>query len=294
MATRFSKLMVCALVGATGGCGGGGSSAASDTSNTLAPTSAPSATTNRTASPIEGAFPVRGHRLYLSCHGSAAPTVVYLHGFGGSSANAGLVPGLLDARHRVCVYDRANVGRSGAVPGPLTGEEHVADLRALLTTARVPGPYVLLGASFGGLIADMYAATYPRDVAGMVLLDASLPSDPAIDKRFLPRSEHLKPDDWKGTTESLDRFATYRQARAIAGRAPQIPVTYLAADPLDVPPSWPVKRLTAAIRRAQRAFVSHFSPGRLVIVEAPHYMEPVIPERIAREVLRVVEATRKG
>ena len=49
----------------------------------------------------------------------------------------------------------------------------VADLHALLTAAAIPGPYVLAGHSFGGLVARLYAATYPDEVVGMVLIDAA-------------------------------------------------------------------------------------------------------------------------
>jgi hypothetical protein len=52
-----------------------------------------------------------------------------------------------------------------------------------------------------------------------------------------------------------------------------------------------VRQITDAVRSAQRQFVGHFSPGRLVVVAAPHYMEPIIPERIAREVRRVIAAS---
>jgi pimeloyl-ACP methyl ester carboxylesterase len=49
--------------------------------------------------------------------------------------------------------------------------QHVRELHALLAGARVGGPYVLVGHSYGGRIARVYAKTYPREVAGMVLID---------------------------------------------------------------------------------------------------------------------------
>ena len=55
---------------------------------------------------------------------------------------------------------------------PRTAESVVADLHALLETAAVPGPYVLVGHSLGGLFVRLYAATYPDEVAGLVLVDA--------------------------------------------------------------------------------------------------------------------------
>src|SRR5205823_11276517 len=80
---------------------------------------------------------------------------------------------------RVCAYDRPGTtlgadqfSRSDPVRQPRTAKEAVADLHALLRAARIPGPYVLVGHSTGGLIVRLYASTYPDEVAGMVLVDA--------------------------------------------------------------------------------------------------------------------------
>jgi len=255
--------------------------------------------TDTTPSAQEGLFDVGGHKLYLKCEGSGSPTVVYLHGLietpaDGGSQNAGLVPSFLRNHAQVCVYDRANVGHSGRLPGPLTGKASVADLHRLLAAAHKPGPYVLVGGSFGGLIAIMYAATHPEDVAGMVLLDASLPDDVIkIDNRFLPRDARFTSDDWKRNTEQIDRGATYRQARAMQGRVPNVPLTYIASSRIDLDPSWPVEQMTAAIRAEQHAFVSRFPRGRLVRFDVPHFMEPAIPDTIADEIRRVIAATKR-
>jgi pimeloyl-ACP methyl ester carboxylesterase len=256
--------------------------------------------TDTTPSTQEGLFDVGGHKLYLKCEGRGSPTVVYLHGLsetpaGGGSQNAGLVPSLLRDHVQVCVYDRANVGHSGSLPGPLTGKASVADLHHLLAAAHKPGPYVLVGGSFGGLIAIMYAATHPEDVVGMVLLDASLPDDVIkIDNRFLPRDARYRPDDWKRNTEQIDRGATYRQARAMQGRVPNIPLTYIASSRIKLDPSWPVEQMKAAIRAEQDAFVNRFPRGRLIRLDVPHFMEPAIPDTIADEIRRVIATTKRN
>jgi pimeloyl-ACP methyl ester carboxylesterase len=87
-----------------------------------------------------------------------------------SGDGAGPIPSLVAGNHhRFCGYDRANTGNSDKVPGPLDGETTVADMHRLLKAAHIDPPYVLLGASFGGLAAYMYAVTYPKEVVGMVL-----------------------------------------------------------------------------------------------------------------------------
>lgn len=247
-----------------------------------------------TASPaLEGSLDVGGHKLYLKCEGTGSPTVVYLHGLivtRGGSQSSGLIPGYLRDLVRVCIYDRANIGFSDTVPGPITGQDAVKDLHRLLGAADVRGPYLLLGGSFGGLIAAMYAATYPEDVTGMVLLDASLPDDVInIDERFLPLEARMQADDWKRNREQMDLLTTFRQAHAIQRTRTKIPLTYIATTTVDLDPSWPVEQMTTVIHANQRAFVDRFTPGRLLLLkDVPHFMERAIPQIVASEVRRVI------
>ena len=241
---------------------------------------------------VEGMFDADGHKLYLRCTGTGSPTVVFLHGSvreqgEAGHTRAGKLPALLDDRQRVCVYDRANVGRSESVGGPLTGRDSARDLHALLRAADVPGPYVLLGASLGGAIADIYAAKYPKEVAGMVLLDSTLPAYLDMYKRQFPPGSGPQPNEWKNEAELLDRLATFRQAGEIQGHKPKIPVTYIAAAIVSLPAN-----IKTIIHKAQRQFVSRFAPGRMIVVKAPHNMVPAIPERIANEVRRVTAASK--
>jgi pimeloyl-ACP methyl ester carboxylesterase len=76
---------------------------------------------------------------------------------------------------RICAYDRAGQGWSDDATGPQDGIEVATDLHALLSRAGEHGPYVLAGHSSGGTLAMTYAARYPAQVAGLVLLDSSSP-----------------------------------------------------------------------------------------------------------------------
>jgi pimeloyl-ACP methyl ester carboxylesterase len=118
---------------------------------------------------------VGGHRLHLYCTGSGSPTVVLEPGGGASSSDFGWIAPAVARDTRVCVYDRAGRGWSDATDGPQDGAHIAADLHTLLERAQVPGPYVLAGHSFGGLYVQSFAAQFPDQVAGMVLLDSTAP-----------------------------------------------------------------------------------------------------------------------
>jgi pimeloyl-ACP methyl ester carboxylesterase len=116
---------------------------------------------------------VGGHRLHLNCTGSGSPTVVLQPGAGEFSSNMGWIAPAVARNSRVCVYDRAGRGWSETADTPQDGLQIAADLHTLLQRAGVPGPYVLAGHSFGGLYVLDYAARYPGDVAGMVVVDGT-------------------------------------------------------------------------------------------------------------------------
>ena len=132
---------------------------------------------------IEGRFEVEGgQELAIRCWGEGASTVILETGhpnpggiqdFEGSEFVSELVN-----HSRVCAYDRAGTGSSDAAPNrPRSADDAVRDLNALLEAAQIEGPYVLVGASFGGMIVTYYASQYPDDVVGVVLLDVPAPSE---------------------------------------------------------------------------------------------------------------------
>ncbi len=123
--------------------------------------------------------------LYLSCLGESSPTVLLDAGYGDASDVWAGVQAQVAAFARVCVYDRAGLGRSDPV-GERTVREVVADLAHLLANCPVEGPFVLVGHSAGGLIANMVAHQQPRRVVGLVLVDSSHPDQLSALKRSLP------------------------------------------------------------------------------------------------------------
>lgn len=115
---------------------------------------------------------VGGSSVHVSERGQGGPTVVLIAGSGDTSASWVQVQREVSRTARVIAYDRPGLGFSD--PGsPPTAEGFVADLAALLEQMAVPGPYLLVGHSLGGLIARAYANRFPSQVAGLVLVDST-------------------------------------------------------------------------------------------------------------------------
>ncbi|MGW6572788.1 alpha/beta fold hydrolase [Streptomyces sp. NPDC054945] len=178
-------LLTAALLAAVPGCGGPSALRGSPS----APSSVPA------TGDFSGQVEVGGGRkIYLSCKGSGSPTVILEAGLHDSSDTwtitdtrppvpkaPAVFPGVAEFT-RVCVYDRPGTVRYTDPPAlttrstPLDGTRTLAamtdDLDKLLTSARLPGPYVLVGHSFGGTITRLYAQRHPRSTAGLVFVDA--------------------------------------------------------------------------------------------------------------------------
>jgi pimeloyl-ACP methyl ester carboxylesterase len=114
---------------------------------------------------------VGGYRLHLNCTGKGGPAVVLIAGGGDFSFDWGLVQPDVSRFTRACSYDRPGLAWSDPGPTPRTMRQEAYELHTLLKTARIKAPYVLVGHSIGGLVARVYAAQYPKEVAGIVLVD---------------------------------------------------------------------------------------------------------------------------
>lgn len=169
---------------------------------------------------------VGGYQLHLYCTGqrdSLYPTVILEGGLGAPALMWAMVQSGLESQRRVCSYDRAGYGWSDPSPLPRTAQMMTSELHQLLHKANEPPPYVLVGHSLGSVLVRVYAANYPDDVAGLVLLD---PRHEAFFERMPP--EYLRTDEanrqrtqWltvltplgvtrlAGNTGALDTFEAY-------------------------------------------------------------------------------------
>lgn len=114
-----------------------------------------------------------GHRLHVNCSGNGRPTVVVENGLGDFSFDWVLVQTRVSQFTRICTYDRAGYAWSDPGPKPRTFAQINLELRDALAKLGEKGPYVLVGHSYGGPVIRNFAITYPKDVAGMVQVDAA-------------------------------------------------------------------------------------------------------------------------
>jgi pimeloyl-ACP methyl ester carboxylesterase len=237
-----------------------------------------------------------GRELFLECRGVAPtgyPTVVLISGYHDSSdpwtrqdvlsllphaVGPAVLPGL--ARdNRVCAYDRPGTvryvtglpltDRSTPVAQPRTVGDLVSELHGLLSTAQVPGPYVLVGHSLGGLIALLYARTYSTDVRGIVFIDALSPTLPtqlgALWPLYLrvlnpPLQDERFPSLRQPQSERVDIDASIDQVRRALPLRPMPLVVLTKTEPFGIepgslPPGITLADIDKAFASAQRYFV---------------------------------------
>jgi pimeloyl-ACP methyl ester carboxylesterase len=127
---------------------------------------------------------IGGRNLRYMCAGSGTPTVLVEQGMGVSVETvfswdkpvgwAAIFPQITKVT-RMCVYDRAGLGRSAKVSAPRTSRDVANDLHAMLDKIHIPPPYILAGQSLGGMNVRMFASEYPATVVGMILIDSAHP-----------------------------------------------------------------------------------------------------------------------
>lgn len=252
------------------------------------------------ANAFEGMVDVGGYKLYVRCAGRGGPTVVLEAGASSPSSDWDKVAPEVSRFARVCRYDRANVGKSEAAPKPRTGAKVAEDLHTLLGKTGEPAPYVLVGHSFGGMYNVLYAATYPNEVAGVVMVDSSHEEQ---FKRFeaLMTPEQLEQSRARRANlpEGVDMTAARAEVAALRWRA-DIPLVVLVHGVVTkdmTPPGWSEEQLAARERvwREMQQDLARRSPrGEVVIAEkSGHYVQQDQPELVIDAVRRVVESVRK-
>lgn len=260
-----------------------------------------------------------GRHLYLECHGRGSPTVILESGYHNSSdpwsqsyadppaVGPGVLPALAD-EHRVCAYDRPGTlrfpdppsitDRSSPVAMPRTARDVVQDLHALLAAAHIPGPYVLVGHSLGGLFIRLYAQTYPEQVRALAFVDAfpiEIPSlmgsDWPIYRRQLdmPLPQFANADSF----EEIDIDKSVAQV-AEAPPFPPVPTVVLTrTEPFAIPGTVSAEQganLERAWREATEALIAlRPQTPHLIATGSDHFVQIHQPDLVAAGVRLVIQ-----
>jgi pimeloyl-ACP methyl ester carboxylesterase len=274
----FRRWLVAVAVAVAGvGVGSGTSAVAGGGSTSTSPA--------RPSELVDELVPVHGARLHVRCVGSGPSTIVLIPGFGDTGGNWREVEPTLSAGSRVCSYDRFGNATSDAPPRTQTFASQAKDLRNLLRTIKEPGPYVLVGHSFGGAEAVTFAKRYPKGVRGLLLLDASPPkwnkavcavpdngSQTSADFHLLCESL-TDPDK---NPEHLDASAAFAEVAKIRSLG-RLPLTVVTADKRSITPGLDSEveaHLNDVWNRGQDRWVSLSPSAKLVSVpNTSHYIQ---------------------
>jgi pimeloyl-ACP methyl ester carboxylesterase len=221
---------------------------------------------------------------------------------------------------RVCAWDRPGTpvgekpSRSDPVSQPTTVKDAVGDLHALLIAASEPRPYVLVGHSYGGLIVRLYASTYPKEVSGLVLVDALSEGlrDAETPQQWVVQRKLIQGDDPESLAlypalERIDVDRSCDEIRAAPALHP-MPIVVLSANrpwgpqvrsmiaagklPADVPPDFGYI-VDAAQRKAQER-LAKLVPNEKHInnTNSGHEIHKEQPQLVIDAIREVVEAVR--
>ena len=178
---------------------------------------------------------VGGYRLHINCAGSGSPTVIIEAGWEDWSTSwAAYVQPEVAKTTRVCTYDRAGMGWSEVGPLPRDAAQNAKELQTLLQNANIPGPYVMVGHSLGGLVVRVFVHEYSSDVVGVVLIDSMNPKQisqsPTVQSQSESRSQ---PFSFKAM---LARFGVARLIVKLPAIAPSLGPNQEAYYPLYIRP----------------------------------------------------------
>ncbi|WP_342547061.1 alpha/beta hydrolase [Paenibacillus sp. FSL P2-0089] len=126
-----------------------------------------------------------GYNLHIRQLGAGAPAIILEAGSGETSLSWRDIPEQLAAHATVVTYDRAGYAWSEQADTERSGANIVNELHTALKNADVPGPYLMVGHSLGGMYARLFTQTYPEEVTGLVLIDARPENDDRETKPIL-------------------------------------------------------------------------------------------------------------
>jgi len=246
----------------------------------------------------DGRVDLGGYHLYISESGSDAPAVVFESGLGEDVATWSNVQPQVALFARTLAYDRAGLGKSDPSPHPKTVPEMAFELHSLLHAAGVPPPYVLVGHSLGGVIVQVFAHSYPKEVAGLVLVD---PEDGRLNDRL---RSHMTASEWaerqKALDEAMPKFSDAQKAELEAYKTsgkdladalpmPEVPIILLTGTKKN--PEFPGNPLEQDLKlELHNELLAKIPQGKHVLVpNSRHYIQNDAPALVIEAIRDVAK-----
>lgn len=238
---------------------------------------------------------IDGQEIAYTMGGRGQPTVVLINGAGGPLEGWFRLYPAITSLCTVVSYDRPGAGASPRPSVPQTGEAAVHLLRAMLREIGAVAPYVLVGHSFGGLYANLFARLYPREVGAVIFLEATAPDDVLLTKRHQTGPQRWingllgvfsKPDP----NGEITHEATTVEQLGAAPAFPDIPVKVLSGG--KVPPGWMSSPQAQRLRSRHQEALAALSPRgeRIIAPGSGHFPQMSEPQLVIDTIARVVAA----
>jgi pimeloyl-ACP methyl ester carboxylesterase len=275
-----------------------------------------------------------GRQMFLQCSGAGSPTVVLISGKGNGAEDWSEILDPADPAHaadydavawgegdlrpsdaavfpmtarftRVCAYDRPGVrldgpDRSTPVAQPHPADQAVEDLHRLLAASGEAGPYVLVPHSYGGVVATIFARTWPDDVAGLVMVDAVTPLVREVASReAVEKWDAINRRSVPEAPEGVLLLDAFGKIDALPPQRP-LPAAVLRSDKPWQPPSTPKEQLAAGgvtfvEWQASEALLAAALGADLVAeTHSGHNVYAYSPALVIAAIREVVEAVRSG
>ena len=256
--------------------------------------------------------------MYVDCLGENKPTIIVDVGIAASSASWYKIAKELSKNTRICLYDRAGYGWSDSGRGERTTATIVHELKLLVKRAELPGPYIIVGHSFGGFTARYFAAKFPENVAGLVLVDSSHPEQiyrlSALDnqgkKPLITGRDANAPADFseferKWYFLNSSRKATFAQMAELkyfkqsayqvkhSGPLKDIPIAVLSRGIAQLPELNGVSLENEWLDMQKDLLNLSKNSWHSIIVNSGHNIHEEAPAKIIENILEVIEKSKK-